>query len=199
MRTKRIFTYLGAWLAATTAAGTLTWLGVRDVIHDTVLDPPRPLPVGDGSRSSQPTDDPGTASPDTANPRTAEPDVADADDEKRDSGKPDPADPGTAASDTAEPEAAEPEAADPDTAQPPGQDGEPPSDIRNYDVDGGRAVLSVQADGVELVSAVPQPGYGVRTWESTGWLRVEFRRGEQSSSVIATWHDHPPRITTQPG
>lgn len=178
MRAKRILTYFGAWLAATTAAGTLTWLGVRDVMHDTVLERPRPLPVSDGDsgRTSQPTAEPDPARTPTEQPRTAEPD---------------PTEPGPGAADLR----AEP----PGAAESPEQHEQLRPDIRNQDVPGGRAVLSVRPDAVELVSAVPQPGYGVRTWEAPGWLRVEFRRGEESHSVIATWHDHPPRISAQPG
>nr|WP_228046627.1 hypothetical protein [Saccharopolyspora sp. HNM0983] len=128
-------------MAATTAAGTLTWLGVRDVIRDTVIERPGPLPVAGADPTSQPP--------------------------------------------------AGPDAAQTDPAQPP--------DIRNYDVDGGRAVLAVRADGADLVSAVPRPGHGVQTREGDGWLRVEFRRGEQTSSVTASWREHPPRISTQRG
>ncbi|MGW1676984.1 hypothetical protein [Saccharopolyspora sp. NPDC002376] len=45
MRIHRAFTYVGVWLAATTAAVTVTWLGVRDVIHGAVFDQPDPPPV----------------------------------------------------------------------------------------------------------------------------------------------------------
>ncbi|MER7077864.1 hypothetical protein SAMN02982929_06023 [Saccharopolyspora kobensis] len=42
MRIHRAFTYAGVWLVATTAAVTVTWLGVRDIIQDTVFDQPAP-------------------------------------------------------------------------------------------------------------------------------------------------------------
>lgn len=190
MRAKRILTYFGAWLAATTAAGTLTWLGVRDVMHETVIERPGPLPATDSSRTPPPTDAPDAANPGDGTPATGldggKPGAAKLRGAEPGSGQPDPADPNATTPGTA--------AQDGD-GQAPGSGRSP--DIRNYDVDGGRAVLSVRADRAELVSAVPRPGYGVRTWEGTGWLRVEFRRGEQSSSVIAAWHDHPPRISTR--
>lgn len=44
MRVQRALTYVGVWVAATAAAVTVTWLGVRDVIHGAVFDPPLPPP-----------------------------------------------------------------------------------------------------------------------------------------------------------
>lgn len=42
MRMNRAFTYVGVWLVATTAAVTVTWLGIRDVIQDAVFEDPAP-------------------------------------------------------------------------------------------------------------------------------------------------------------
>jgi hypothetical protein len=42
---KRAVTYIGVWLTATTAAVTLSWLGVRDVIRGAVFDQPGSVPV----------------------------------------------------------------------------------------------------------------------------------------------------------
>ncbi|MEV6232268.1 hypothetical protein AB0L88_30850 [Saccharopolyspora shandongensis] len=42
---KRAVAYVGVWLAATTAAVTLSWLGVRDIIRGAVFEPPDAIPV----------------------------------------------------------------------------------------------------------------------------------------------------------
>ncbi len=42
---KRAVAYVGVWLAATTAAVTLSWLGVRDVIRGAVFDRPDAIPL----------------------------------------------------------------------------------------------------------------------------------------------------------
>ncbi|MEV0705615.1 hypothetical protein AB0I53_47970 [Saccharopolyspora sp. NPDC050389] len=42
---KRAVAYIGVWLAATTAAVTLSWLGVRDVIRGAVFEPPDAIPL----------------------------------------------------------------------------------------------------------------------------------------------------------
>jgi hypothetical protein len=66
-----------------------------------------------------------------------------------------------------------------------------------YVTRGGRVVLTFTSTAAKLVSAVPSPGYEVRTWHGIGWLRVEFmggRHGSGSSGVLATWNDHPPDV-----
>lgn len=75
MRTRRALTYLAAWLAATTAAVTLSWLGVRDVIRGAVLDRPDPVPavrpvIG---RPPEATTPPTSAPPESAAPETSAP------------------------------------------------------------------------------------------------------------------------------
>ncbi|MEU6268124.1 hypothetical protein [Saccharopolyspora shandongensis] len=42
---KRAVAYVGVWLAATTAAVTLSWLGVRDVIRGAVFEPRDAIPL----------------------------------------------------------------------------------------------------------------------------------------------------------
>lgn len=65
-----------------------------------------------------------------------------------------------------------------------------------YVTRGGRVVLAFTSTAAKLVSAVPNPGYEVRTWHGIGWLRVEFMGGRHGggSGVIVTWNDHPPDV-----
>jgi len=41
----RGFLHVGAWALTTAAAVTLSWFGVRSVLHGTAYDPPRALPI----------------------------------------------------------------------------------------------------------------------------------------------------------
>ncbi|GAA4505574.1 hypothetical protein GCM10023191_061490 [Actinoallomurus oryzae] len=65
---------------------------------------------------------------------------------------------------------------------------------RTYAIHGGKVVLSVTATAARLVSATPSPGYEMRTWHGEGWLRVDFTKGFQSSSLFATWNGHAPDV-----
>ncbi|GAA4835036.1 hypothetical protein [Saccharopolyspora rosea] len=154
MRVKRTLTYVGAWLAATTAAVTVTWLGVRDVMRGAVIDQPDAIPVlRPVSAPADPPPQPPPAPPPPPDPVSTPP--------------------------------------VPQQAAPPP---EPTDDVRGYDVLGGQVVLAVSPDGAELVSATPNQGYTVQTWQNEGWLRVEFTRGEHGSTVIASWYEHPTTV-----
>ena len=75
----------------------------------------------------------------------------------------------------------------------------PPSAGRDhtYVIRGGRVVLSMTAASAHLVSATPNPGYEVRTWHSDGWLRVDFTKGETTSTLYATWNGHAPTVQVE--
>lgn len=89
------------------------------------------------------------------------------------------------------------------SASPPGIDPSPSAassspaagDVRAYAPTGGHVTLDVTDSSVQLVSAVPDAGYSVRTWTGTDWLRVDFSSGPQVSSLIASWNGHAPIIT----
>jgi hypothetical protein len=68
---------------------------------------------------------------------------------------------------------------------------------KTYVITGGRVVLSMTQTWAKLVSATPSPGYEVHTWRSSGWLRVDFTKGDQASSLFATWNGHPPSIEVE--
>lgn len=46
------------------------------------------------------------------------------------------------------------------------------------------------------MSATPGPGWQMQVWKQEGWLRVDFVRGGQRTSVICTWNGHPPTVET---
>ncbi|MCI2418986.1 hypothetical protein MOQ72_16195 [Saccharopolyspora sp. K220] len=174
---RRAVTYVGVWFAATTAAVTLSWLGVRDVIRGAVLDQSDSVPVVRPitSAPAESPSPPPAASP--APPPAESPPVL-------------PPQPGTMAPPTSE--ETQP------TPKPSPSPTEDASDVRTYEVEGGAVVLSVRPDRAELISATPRSGYTVQTWDQQdGWLRVEFTAGQHGSSVIATWHDGPTRVQTQ--
>jgi hypothetical protein len=72
----------------------------------------------------------------------------------------------------------------------------PAAPIRDhtYVIDGGRVVLAMTATSARLVSATPNPGYEVHAWRSDGWLRVDFAKDDQTSSLFVTWNGHPPTV-----
>jgi hypothetical protein len=67
--------------------------------------------------------------------------------------------------------------------------------VHAYVLAGGRVTLDVAPGSVQLVTAVPDAGYSMRTWSGTDWLRVDFSLGTQVSSLIASWYEHAPTIT----
>lgn len=69
-----------------------------------------------------------------------------------------------------------------------------PAAVRGYPLTGGRVVLSMTQTSARLLSATPDPGYEVRTWNGPGWLRVDFTRDGHTSSLFATWNGHPPSV-----
>jgi hypothetical protein len=68
---------------------------------------------------------------------------------------------------------------------------------RTYVIGGGRVVLAMAAASAHLVSATPNPGYEVHTWHSDGWLRVDFTKGETTSTLYATWNGHAPTVQVE--
>jgi len=64
-------------------------------------------------------------------------------------------------------------------------------------VTGGRVVLRLTDQRAQLVSATPDQGFRVSSWEADGWLRVDFGVGGTTrSSVFATWNGTPPSVRT---
>jgi hypothetical protein len=159
-----------AWLCATAAAVGVSWLGVRTVVHDAVLMPPRlavptsPVRTGTppptlGATSVLPTTHTSvrTTTTTTATSTTT----------------------ATAASTTTT------------SAKPPVN-----TNVHSYTVRGGQVVLSLGATSATLVSATPAEGYSVQVWQENGWLRVDFSSSGGTSSVFATWNGHPPSVQT---
>lgn len=73
----------------------------------------------------------------------------------------------------------------------------PPSrQLASRSVTGGSVTVSLGHASASLVAATPAPGFQVRTWQQTGWLRVDFVGRSRTSSVFVTWNGHPPLIQT---
>jgi hypothetical protein len=72
-----------------------------------------------------------------------------------------------------------------------------PGSDHTYVIRGGRVVLSMTEASAHLVSATPNPDYEVRTWHSDGWLRVDFTKGETTSTLYATWNGHEPTVQVE--
>lgn len=77
----------------------------------------------------------------------------------------------------------------------PGGASKPPGNVRSYATRGGRAAMSFEKNRVRLVSATPNPDYETRVTQTGGWLRVDFIDDEEhTSSVIASWYQHVPKV-----
>jgi hypothetical protein len=73
--------------------------------------------------------------------------------------------------------------------------GSTPANIHSYSSRGGRAAFEFLKNSARLVSATPNAGYSTKVTRSEdGWLRVDFTSGPRTSSIIASWFDHPPMV-----
>lgn len=66
--------------------------------------------------------------------------------------------------------------------------------MRTYALTGGRVTLLITQVSARLVGAAPASGFSVQTWSAAGWLRIDFSRGADVSSLIATWNSHAPAV-----
>ncbi|WP_055485125.1 hypothetical protein [Streptomyces sp. WMMB 322] len=174
---RRGLVHAAAWALATSAAVTLSWFGVHTVLAGTEYDPPRSLPIADGSAS---TTGPG--------PSPHEPEPTPTPSKSR------PSPPKTQQPSTSEPAPG----GGGRTTRPPSEPSSPaPSysgKVGGASVAGGRAVFDMREDYATLVSATPNDGWDTQVWKDTTWIRVTFTKDGQSSSVFCRWDGGPPRI-----
>ncbi|MFE4514754.1 hypothetical protein ACFRMQ_11265 [Kitasatospora sp. NPDC056783] len=173
---------LGAWAAATGAAVALSWLGVHAVLTGAAFEQPTAIPL-----PSAKADDPPPPATPTPDQRSAAPSTS-----------PSP----TTAPTTTAPHGPAPAS----TATPPGRRPAPTSaaaaattatsTVKSYPVPGGKVALDLKDDRAALVSATPDPGWQMKVWNQDGWLRVDFVRGTEANSVIASWNGHAPIVET---
>ncbi|HEX3589797.1 MAG TPA: hypothetical protein VHV74_09200 [Pseudonocardiaceae bacterium] len=71
-----------------------------------------------------------------------------------------------------------------------------PPNVHSYAVQGGQVVLALNPTSATLVSATPADGYSAQAWQESGWLRVDFTKGDTTSSLFATWNGHAPTVQT---
>jgi hypothetical protein len=172
----RALTGLAAWLAGTTLAVGLAWFGAGMVVRSTGMSPNVPVI---SAVSAQPTQQAQPASPAGGTPPTT--------------GGPGPRTTARGPSPSATRPATP--AATVKTTAAAGTTPTAAGTTHGYTLTGGHVTLLVTQGTVELVSAVPDPGYAVQNWSGTGWLRVDFSSGTQVSSLIASWFEHPLSVT----
>ncbi|WP_406287539.1 hypothetical protein [Streptomyces sp. NBC_00209] len=164
-----------AWSLATGAAVTVSWWGVHSVLAGTVYDPPRAVPVAAPTTESltSSTHRPALSPSPSPEPRATTPKPT-----APSSRKPSPS--RTPAPNTPRPASGTTAAA---------------GKARSYATDGGRVVFEIGATSAELVSATPEPGWSMRVWSNTTWIRVNFARDDGTTvSVFCTWNDHAPQV-----
>jgi hypothetical protein len=174
----RALTGLAAWLAGTTLAVGLAWFGAGMVVRSTGMSPGVPVI---SAVSAQPAQQAPPASPAGGTPPTT--------------GSPGPRT--TARGPGPSPSATRRQSPTPAVRATPAAGTAPAAagTAHGYTLTGGHVTLLVTQGTVELVSAVPEPGYAVQNWSGTGWLRVDFSSGTQVSSLIASWFEHPLSVT----
>ncbi|WP_253911219.1 hypothetical protein [Streptomyces sp. CNQ-509] len=176
-----------AWTLATLAAVTVSWFGVRLVL-DSTSDRPHTVPLSGRAPSSPPplvgtaTERPPPASP-TPEPETPSAPESSQDPPERERRTASPE--GTVGAEEGPGEGRQDQPAETATG-----------DVQTYPVAGGRVTFEMAADSAELVSATPDAGWQMQTWEQTTWIRVDFVADNRRTSVICTWHDGPPRVET---
>lgn len=188
MNVRRVSAYGAAWLAATAAGIALSWFGLRDVVNQAALGPVNPI----APNHSPVTLVPPTSTPPEPSPLGSPPTTTTTQRSRTSTGEAAPSTPGgpTTSSAAATSRSTPSGTAPPGTTQP----STAPTNVRYFDVTGGRTAIAFDENSAGLVSATPEPGYRVRTWNNTGWLRVRFTNGEQATSVIVTWHTGPPTV-----
>ncbi|ROQ71609.1 hypothetical protein EDD95_7731 [Streptomyces sp. CEV 2-1] len=170
-----------AWSLATGAAVTLSWWGVHAVMAGTAYDPPRAVPISASARGGRATTEALSSStqrpepspsPSSTPPTTPKPSVSSS----------------PASSSPARPHA-------PASASRPAPAATPAGTARSYSTDGGRVVFELGADSAKLVSATPEPGWSMRVWTNSAWIRVNFAQDDGTTvSVFCTWNGHPPQV-----
>ncbi|RKT85287.1 hypothetical protein SAMN05421805_115136 [Saccharopolyspora antimicrobica] len=162
----RAFTYAGVWLVATTAAVTVTWLGVRDIIQDTVFDQPAPpkaaRPVVAPPAPSTPLPVPRTSTPEPPLPTTVDTQI-------------------TEVTEVAEPPPESEAAADVRTFEVDGG-----TVVLSVRPERATLISATPRPGY-TVQTWEHPD---------GWLRVEFSTENDASTLIATWHAGPTSVET---
>lgn len=162
---RRSLTYLVTWAAVTALAVSLSWVGVRQVLRGTVFDRPGAATAVGPVIHGSPSPPPTVTVSTTPRPTTSSP-------------------------------AAEPTTRRATTPRPRTQRPAPSAtaDIRSFSSRGGRAAFEFLKDSARLVSATPNAGYSTQVSRSSGWLRVDFVNGDRTSSIIASWFEHPPMV-----
>ncbi|MFE4971713.1 hypothetical protein ACFRAR_06305 [Kitasatospora sp. NPDC056651] len=165
----------------------LSWLGVHAVLTGAAFEQPTAIPLpsakaDDPPHSATPTPEQHSAAQSTSPSPTTTPTT-------------------TTTTTTGAPHGPAPAS----TATPPGRRPAPTtppaaatatSAVKSYPVPGGKVALDLRDDRAALVSATPDPGWQMKVWNLEGWLRVDFVRGDEANSVIASWNGHPPIVET---
>lgn len=177
---RRPLVHAAAWALATSGAVTLSWFGVHTVLAGTEYEPPRSLPIADGSSS---TTGPGEPSPQQPDPSPS-PTVSKPSPTKKP--RPTGSGPGPGGGGRTSKPPAEPSR--------PSEDPPDAGNVRGASVAGGRAVFDMRDDYATLVSATPNDGWDTQVWKDTTWIRVTFSKDGASSSIFCRWDGAPPRI-----
>lgn len=167
-----------AWSLATGAAVTLSWWGVHTVMAGTAYDPPRAVPISASARGDRATA--GALSSSTHRPEPS---------------------PSPSSTPRTTPKASvspSPTRSHTSSGTPrPAPTHTPAGTAKSYSSDGGRVVFELGKDRAKLVSATPEPGWSMRVWTNTTWIRVNFAQDDGTTvSVFCTWNDHPPQVET---
>ncbi|GAA0430578.1 hypothetical protein Acor_46310 [Acrocarpospora corrugata] len=191
MHLPRAIGYTLAWCGATALAVTVAWLGVGQVLHNTVLGDEPLAPV---LLAAPPTGVSGVSralSPPPSIPASPKPKPTKA---PRPSKQVRPTEP---APETTAPRPQTPrESPAPSRAATPSSQATPGEVLHTFTLRGGRATIAVREKDCRMVSATPADGYELKVWDESHWLRITFLQGTKESSAFCVWNALPPRLDT---
>jgi hypothetical protein len=185
---QRLTRYCAGWVAATTLATGVSWVAIQNLVTTAALSQPS-VPFGAAAvAASVPAGIPTGPSVTPSAPAATEPAASTA--PVRTTAAPTPRRSAPAVRTPATP--VSPAGPATPTARTPGS--AKSASVQGYSLKGGQIVLELRPDSAALVSAIPAAGYRTETWSTEYWLRVDFARGDQRSSMIVSWYQHAPTV-----
>jgi hypothetical protein len=178
---QRLIRYCAGWVMATTLATGVSWVAIQNLVTTAALSQPSSPYEATALTVTRPTATP--TRPTATTTRAARPNARSTRSRATASGRP--ATPVPSTTPAARP-AVRPS---PSAAAPTSE-----ADVQGYALKGGQVVLELRPDSAALVSAIPAAGYTTETWKTDYWIRVDFANGDQRSSVIVNWYEHPPVV-----
>ncbi|MGP3691574.1 hypothetical protein ACTVZO_44255 [Streptomyces sp. IBSNAI002] len=180
------------WMLATGVAVTLSWWGISSVMSGTVYDPPNALnisaesPVDDASAGAGGDAAGGAATPSAPPQPSVTPGGAPSGSASTGPGGGTPSGGSTPRTSASAP-------------SPPASTPPPAGHLKAAAVKGGHASFEIGERSATLSSSTPNAGWKMETDTTNPYvIRVDFRKGDEVTSIICSWYNHAPIVETVP-